>query len=123
MGDDTRSRLRSALDDLMVCVQRPDSRAQARVPRGRIISWTGELSVGVVTMGDDSRRGPRSALEDLRRGLRSALGLEEPEVELIDELLGRSRMDHRRRHGAPRGGPRLTGRRRPSGPSHLVLVK
>jgi len=76
-------------------------------------------------MGDDRRSGLRSALDDLRRGLRSALGLDEPEFELVDELLGRSRIDHCRRHGAPRGGPRLTGRRnhRPSRPSHLVVVK
>lgn len=74
-------------------------------------------------MGDDSRRGLRAAYDDLRRGLRSALGLEEPEFELVDELLGRSRIDRCGCHGAPRGGPRLTGRRNHRPSSHLVVVK
>jgi hypothetical protein len=75
-------------------------------------------------MGDDTRGGLRSALDDLRAGLRAALGLEEPapELGLIDELLGTG---PRRRHAAPRGGTRMTLRRKrqASRPNPLVLIK
>ncbi len=77
-------------------------------------------------MGEDTRSALRSALGDLRGGLRSALGLEEPQLELIDELLEGRGAGHRGRHGvAARDRLRTTPcRKRPrSGPNPLVVVK
>ena len=74
-------------------------------------------------MGDDTRSGLRSALDDLSGGLRSALGLEERQPHLIDELLGDRVGGHRRHQGAVRDRVRTAPRRRRSGPSPLVVVK
>lgn len=68
-------------------------------------------------MGDFRRR-LRSALDDLSVGLRSALGLEQPKPDLVEELLGARVADAPLRGRAPR-------RRRPRDPrrAHIAVVE